>query len=38
MMLLHNIFRDRTISKDIRPPPDLAPPDYYLWGAMKGTI
>jgi hypothetical protein len=39
-MLLHNVFRDRTFSKDIWPPqsPDLSPPDYYLWGAMKGTV
>jgi hypothetical protein len=39
-MLLHNVFRDRIFSKDIWPPRshNLTPPDYYLWGATKGTI
>jgi hypothetical protein len=34
MVLLHPqlVFRDRIISKDIRP---LQLPDYYLWGILK---
>jgi hypothetical protein len=39
-MLLRDVFGDKIISKDIWPPqsPDLTPPDYYLWGAMKGAV
>jgi hypothetical protein len=34
------MFRDRKISKDIWPTqlPNLISPDYYLWGAKKGTF
>uniref|UniRef100_A0A8C4R6A5 Uncharacterized protein n=1 Tax=Eptatretus burgeri TaxID=7764 RepID=A0A8C4R6A5_EPTBU len=40
MTLLCNAFADRLISKDIWPPRslDLSPPDFYLWGAMKGAV
>jgi hypothetical protein len=40
MTLLRDMFGDRMISKDIWPPrsPDLTPPDYYLWGVMKGAV
>jgi hypothetical protein len=39
MMLLH-VFGHRLISKDIWPPqlPDITPPYYYLWGAMKCAV
>jgi hypothetical protein len=40
MTLLRDVFGDRMISKDVWPPrsPDFTPPDYYLWGAMKGAV
>jgi hypothetical protein len=33
-------FSDRIISKGLWPPrsPDLTPPDYFLWGYLKGTF
>jgi len=33
-------FGDRAISKGIWPPrsPDLTPPDYFLWGYLKGRV
>lgn len=40
MKLQHNMFEGRIISKVIWPPwsLDLTPPDYFLWGAVKGTV
>jgi hypothetical protein len=37
MALLDDMFVDRIISKTIWPPrsPDISPPDFFLWGAMK---
>ena len=33
-----NFFDDRIISKALWPPwsPDLSPPDFFLWGTLKG--
>ena len=33
-------FGDRVISKGLWPPrsPDLTPPDYFLWGYLKGRV
>ena len=33
-------FFDRVISKGLRPPrsPDLTPPDYFVWGYLKGRV
>jgi hypothetical protein len=40
MKLLNEIFRERVISRNLRPPrsPDLTPPDFYLWGAAKSAV
>jgi len=40
MAFLDDVFADRTISKTIWPPrsPDLSPPDFFLWGAMKNSV
>jgi hypothetical protein len=40
MVLLDDVFADRIISKTIWPPrfPDLSPPDFLLWGAMKNSV
>jgi len=40
MVLLDDVFADRIISKPIWPPtsPDLSPPDFFLWGAMKNSM
>ena len=40
MRCLQNVFGRRLISKGLWPPrsPDLSPPDFYLWGAMKGSV
>ena len=37
---IQSFFGDRVISKGIWPPlsPDLTPPDYFLWGYLKGTV
>lgn len=37
---LESIFANRIISSGIWPArsPDLTPPDYYLWGALKGKV
>jgi hypothetical protein len=37
MAVLDDVFADRIISKTIWPPrsPDLSPPDFFLWGALK---
>jgi len=37
---IHSFFGDRVISKGLRPPcsPDLTPPDYFLWGYLKGKV
>jgi hypothetical protein len=37
---LEGIFANRIISRGIWPArsPDLTPPDYYLWGALKGKV
>jgi hypothetical protein len=37
---LKNYFADRTITKGLWPPrsPDLSPPDYFLWGFLKGKV
>ena len=40
LTFLQTIFCSRIISKNLWPPrsPDLTPPDFYLWGAMKNKI
>jgi hypothetical protein len=40
MALLRDMFGGRLISRYIWPPrsPDLIPPDFYLWGAMKTAV
>jgi hypothetical protein len=40
MTKLRDVLGDRIISKGIWPPrsPGLTPPDYYLCGAIKGTV
>jgi hypothetical protein len=40
MPLLHDVFSDQLISRDIWPLrlPDLTPPDFYLWGAMRSAV
>ena len=40
LTFLQTIFGSRIISKNLWPPrsPDLTPPDFYLWGAMKNKI
>jgi len=37
---IQSFFSDRVISKGIWPPrsPELTPPDYFLWGYLKGTV
>lgn len=40
IQLLHEIFANRLITRGIWPArsPDLTPPDFYLWGALKGKV
>ena len=40
MAKIQSIFGDRVISKGLWPPrsPDLTPPDYFLWGYLKGRV
>jgi hypothetical protein len=40
MKILNEIFGECVISRNLRPPrsPDLAPPDFYLWGAAKSAV
>jgi len=40
MAEIKSFFGHRFISKGFWPPrsPDLAPPDYFLWGYLKGTV
>jgi hypothetical protein len=40
LALLDNVFADRITSKTIWPlrSPDLSPPDFFLWGAMKNSV
>ena len=40
MSLLRGVFGDRMISRGTWPPrsPDLTPPDFYLWGHLKGRV
>jgi hypothetical protein len=40
MALLDDVLADRIISKTIWPPrsPDLSPPRFFLWGAMKNSV
>ena len=40
MAEIQSFFGDRVISKGLwtPPSPDLTPPDYFLWGYMKGTV
>ena len=40
MELLDDVFADRIISKTTWPPrsPDLSPPDFFLWGAIKNSV
>jgi hypothetical protein len=40
LQFLADIFGNRIISRGIwpAPSPDLTPPDYYLWGALKGKV
>jgi len=37
---IQSFFDDRVISKGLWSPrsPDLTPPDYFLWGYLKGTV
>ena len=38
--LLDDVFADKNISKTIWPPrsPDLSPPNFLIWGAMKNSV
>jgi hypothetical protein len=40
MTLLDDVFANKIISTTIWPPitPDLSPPDFFLWGAMKNSV
>jgi len=40
MAEIQSFFGDHVISKGLWPPrsPDLTPPDYFLWGYLKGTV
>jgi len=40
MAEIQSFFGDRVILKGLWPPrsPDLMPPDYFLWGYMKGSV
>jgi hypothetical protein len=40
MALLDEVFADRLISTTIWLPrsPDVSPPDFFLWGAMKNSV
>jgi len=40
MAEIQSFFGDRVISKGLWPPrsPNLTPPDYFLWGYLKGTV
>jgi len=40
MAEIQPFFGDRVISKGLWPPrsPDLTPPDYFLWGYLKGRV
>ena len=40
MAAVSKVFWDREISRGLWPPrsPDLTPPDYYLWGKLKGSV
>jgi len=40
MTEIQSFFGDRVISKGFWPPrsPDLTPPDYFLWGYLKGRV
>jgi len=37
---IQSFFGNRVISKELWPPrlPDLMPPDYFLWGYLKGKV
>ena len=40
MAEIQSFFSDRVISNGLWPPrsPDLRPPDYFLWGYLKGRV
>ena len=40
MEAVQQVFGNRVITHDMWPPrlPDLTPPDFYLWGELKGTV
>jgi hypothetical protein len=40
MREIENYFGDRLNSKNLWPPrsPDLTPPDFFLWGLLKGRV
>ena len=40
MAEIQSFFGDRIISKGLWPPrsPDLTPPEYFLWGYLKGRV
>ena len=40
MAAVGEVFGDRVISHGLWPPrsPDLTPPDFYLWGKLKGSV
>ena len=40
MAAVGEVFGDRVISRGLWPPgsPDLTPPNFYLWGKLKGSV
>ena len=40
MAAVGEVFGDHVISRGLWPPrsPDLTPPDFYLWGKLKGSV
>ena len=40
MAAVGDVFGDCVISRGLWPPrsPDLTPPDFYLWGKLKGSV
>ena len=40
MQAVRLVFGDRVITRGVWPPqsPDLTPPDFYLWGELKGEV
>jgi hypothetical protein len=40
VQFLYKLFGERLISKGLQPPhsPNLLPPDFFLWGYLKGNV